>query len=176
MNMNLVFTRQNAVFLSICLTGLLLLAAISIVPQQAEKHELRRRLPEVRQRIRRQKQIQEIMAALEKNLAAQQRSPLPEFSPSPLPFEQTGRLLSDLRRAAEANRLAVRTIYPDLKGREKNWKLLTVRSELQGGINGIRGFLLDFLTLPYVSGIQRVHIVTGDGVLTLRLTFTVNLS
>ena len=174
--MGLVFTKSNIIFSAICAGGLLVLIAISIVPQAASKRELARALPAARAALDRQRQLQDIMTTLDKLAAKHQKSPLPVVTPKPLPFEETGRLLDDLKAMANDRGLTLRAIYPDLTHRRADWRQLDVRTELQGGLDAIRGFLIDCLGLPYVDGVEQVRIESGNSVPTLALTFVINLS
>lgn len=170
------FNKRNAIFLGLCLGGLVLLVAISVVPLKTQHQALDRETATLKQRLDRQRQNQDGLALLDKALARLDQQPSPEVVvPSPLPQTKSGQITQDVEAMARENSLAVSTIDPQLEN-TSSWQTLTVRVTLQGQLPNLRPFLLKLLALPYVRQIDRVEIHPAKSGLTFTLTYTIDLA
>ncbi|MDA8418924.1 MAG: hypothetical protein M0Z90_07830 [Desulfobacteraceae bacterium] len=174
----LVFGRHNAVFLAICLAGLLLLVMISIVPLRSRYEVLNREVDALKQKLTAQRQNQAAIALVDSVVAKLDQQPGPRLvALKPLPQDQTSRIEADARDIAKSSSLELVSVEPQLDDKgASSWRRLTVRAELKGQLPALRDFLLGVLSLPYVRQVTGLEVHADDGGLRFKLTYTIDLA
>lgn len=170
------FSRKNAIFLGLCLAGLLLLVGIGILPLSAQQKALDLELEQVHQKLRQQDQNQADIIAVDNILSQLEQQPTPQVvTMSPLPQSKTNQINDDFRSMANEVSLAIDSIDP-LLDNKTDWKSLSVRIKCYGEINQLRLLLLKLLSLPYVRQIDKIEIHPGTTSLQFTLTYTIDLA
>lgn len=172
-----IFTRHNAIYLAICLTGLLILVGASILPLRNKQASLRQELDRLEGEVASQRQNQTSVVMVDSLVAKLDQQPTPQVVPTePLAQDKTGQIADDVRAIAQAHTLAVDLVEPQLKTASGNWQAVTVKAEVRGQFADLRGFLLQMLALPYVTRINRLEIHADRAALRFLLTYTVALA
>lgn len=171
-----VFRRRNAVFLAICLGGLLLLLLVSIIPLSMQQRALDQELVDLQNEVAQQNQYQAGVVMLEGVLAKIDQQPTPQVvSQIPLAPGDTALIIQDIKTLARESSLEVTTVEP-LLDKKNTWQHLTVAAEFRGLFPDLRQFLLKLLALPYVKQIERIEIHPGSNGLNFSLKYTIVLA
>jgi len=172
----LTFTRNNAVFLGLCLGGLVLLVAIGILPLSAQQRRLEQDQADISQRLQQQRQSQSEITAVDTILRQLDQQPTPQVvALTPLPQDKNAQITDDFKVVAHESSLAVDSITP-LLDNKTDWNRLSVRAECSGELDNMRLLLLKLLSLPYVRQIDRIEIHPGFSSLRFTITYTIDLA
>lgn len=170
------FSRNNVIFLCLCLGGLLLLVIIGILPLNAHHRKLDQEITEITQQLARQNQNQTDIATIDNILTKLDQQPTPQVVElAPLPQNKTSQITDDFRAFAKEVSLNVDRIDP-LLDNKTDWSSLSVKAECYGELNTLRLFLLKLLSLPYVRKIDRLEIHPGTSTLRFTLIYTIDLA
>ena len=172
----LILYKRNFIFLALCLAGLLILGLAGLRPLYLQAGKLDLQISKLQAELNKQQQLALILTVIDHKLANNRQTDMPSFKQAPLPIAEANRILPDIKKIAQDAHLKISTIAPILKNKGTDWRRPAINTELQGHLTGLREFLLNFLTLPYVRGIDRISIQSTDNQLLIHLTFTVLLS
>lgn len=170
------FSRKNAIFLGLCLGGLVLLVGIGILPLNSQHRRLDQKRDNISKKLAQQQQSQADIAAVDNILTQIDQQPTPQVvAISPLPQDKTSQITDDFRLVAREVSLTVDSINP-LLDKKTDWKNLSVHAECYGELDNIRQLLIKLLYLPYVRQIEHLEIHPGTSTLRLSLTYTIDLA
>ena len=164
--------KDNIIFAVICLSGLLVLAFLFLLPLHEQSLSLDRKTTVLQKKTVEQRQLAFLLTTIDHKLAAGKHGILPKFKGAPLPMNKAGNILSDIKSIAKSSHLKVAGISPNIENKTTDWHKLPVKIELHGRFPRLRNFILDLLTLPYIKGIDRIKIMTSDKQLVFYITFT----
>ncbi len=158
MQSSLITHKENILFATFCLGGLLILILFGYIPLHHQATELQAKIGQLNLKTQEQQQIASLLTLVDRKLANSRQNILPDFKAADLPMSKSANILTDMAKIAKESNLELAAITPELGDKKEDWHNLGVKVALYGKFPNLRKFIMHLLTLPYITDIDRIEI------------------
>lgn len=167
--------RNSAVFIVVCLAGLLGFALFSLLPSQRALNEADARIRQLELALKKQEVLYPAFQRLYKVLTGKKEKQVSLAPDEPLKRSQIGALPSMIADIAAKSGLQYEQAVPDINSLRKQTDRLLVNVALQGDFFRFQEFLSGLGSLPYLDRIDRITIEAGPPVKSFQLRVWVTM-
>ncbi|RPH52904.1 MAG: hypothetical protein EHM85_00820 [Desulfobacteraceae bacterium] len=168
--------KQTLTYITICLTGLLMIVLVGIVPNSISLANLDRKISNVKVRLEEQDKLHSVYQLLGKN--AQQRLAMV------LPFpakDKLSRKLIDLfpttfRDISKKAGMDVISISPDLDSLSDNSKFLIINAVIRGDFFNFRKLLINLGEVAYSESVEEIQIQQNQDTMEFKMKIRLALA
>jgi hypothetical protein len=157
------FPRRSLVYLLICGAGILVFVLGGIYPSYRDKVRLDGSIADLRAQIEEQKLLFPRYQKLREELTAEKFKAPSNPLKSGLPARRMDDLSLIFGEIAANCGLEVSAIAPDVKSMVDDPHFLSVVLSLKGSFFNLQRFLIEMANLPYLWGVEEMHMQEGSG-------------
>lgn len=174
--MKIAVPKQTLINLLICLSGILLIVFVGIIPNYLRSARLGKEMDRLQVKVEEQKTLYPVYQLLKSGSQNKMSTALPCPVKSPLSRQKVGVIGSVFEGMAKKSGLRTVKISPDFKSLDAERNLLPVEIVILGDFFNYRKFLMALQELPYLERMDELEISSRVGLMEFRTKTMIALS
>jgi hypothetical protein len=172
----LMIPRQTLIYMMVCLSGLMIIVLIGIVPNFISLHTLDRRMRDVKVRVDEQDKLNPIYQMLDKKIRLKQPKALPFPAVEKLQRKSIDSFSETFREMAKRAGMDLTYISPDIGSLSDDSASLVVNAVIRGGFFNFRKLLIDLGKVPYSEQVEEIQIEQNQDAVEFRMKIRLALA
>ncbi|MDH3360090.1 MAG: hypothetical protein OEL55_04395 [Desulfobulbaceae bacterium] len=169
--------RQNLIVLCGCITALLILAGITLLPDTHKHRHQTRAIEHLQARLNEQNDMNTLYQKLETKISAQSSLDTKQpTKPAPLPTKEIKNIAAILQKFATQEGLTLDQVQPAIEKGNLTPNRIRIQARLHGHLEQHRALLLDLLREPYVDELEHLSFEASGKDITLRIILAINVA
>ena len=164
-----IIPKRNIIFSLICLTGVLVLVLVGIIPEQLSLARLEQQMKNIQFQIEEQKNLYPLYHVLKKGIQTKDPKILPSSEKSPLLKTQVDSISATIKEIARKANLDTVSSSPDVNVLGYELKSLPVNIVLRGDYLSFRKFLIGLGEIPYLERIEDIEIRQNEDTMEFKM-------